>query len=221
VARPDRRPVPDALDIVPHPVAVDQPCAGGFGNADHAAIDMFGHAGDHIFWRVAKPLRPVLPDQIVIAADAAGGDDHGLGVQCEVADDAARTALAARHMIRFEDRTADAIDSAVADRKRIDVVAEPECQPPAGLCLACPPLERLDDSGARAPGDMKPRHRIAVAHRIIAAALGPADQRKKPVAHRPQPAAFLACREGHVSFGPAPRPRIFLAVEARRPHPVL
>ena len=95
VARPDRRPVPDALDIVPHPVAVDQPRAGGLGDADHPAVDMFGHAGDHVFRRVAKALRPVLPDQIVIAADAAGGDDHGLRVQREVAGDLARTAFAA------------------------------------------------------------------------------------------------------------------------------
>jgi len=41
------------------------------------------------------------------------------------------------------------------------------------------------------------------------------------VAHRPQPSALLARREGHISFGPASRPQIFLAVEARRPYPVL
>ena len=116
VARPDRLPVPDALDIVPHPVAVDQPRAGGFGDADHAAVDMFGHAGDHVLRRFAKPLRPVLPDQVVIAADAAGSDDHGLRVKREVADDFARTALAALDGVRLEDRAADAVDGAVGDR---------------------------------------------------------------------------------------------------------
>ena len=80
----------DALDVVPHPVAVDQPRAGGLGDADHAAVDMFGHAGDHAFRRLAQPLRPVLPDQVVIAADAAGGDDHRLRAQREIADHLAR-----------------------------------------------------------------------------------------------------------------------------------
>src|SRR3979411_334337 len=41
------------------------------------------------------------------------------------------------------------------------------------------------------------------------------------MAHRPQPSALFAGRERHVSFRPAPRPKIFVAVEARRPPPVL
>ena len=87
--------------------------------------------------------------------------------------------------------------------------------------LAGAPLERLDDAGAGAPGDVEPRHRIAVAHGVIAAALGPADHRKNPVAHRPQPAAFLAGGESEIGLRPAPRPEVFIAVEARRAHPVL
>jgi hypothetical protein len=95
---------------VPHPVAVDQPRAGGLGDADHPAIDMFGHAGDHVFGRFPEAFRPVLPDQVVVAADAAGGDDHGLRAQREVADDFARAALAALDIIRLEDRAVDATD---------------------------------------------------------------------------------------------------------------
>ena len=44
---------------------VDRPRAGFFGNADHAAVDMFGHAGDHVGGRRAWARGPVLPDQIV------------------------------------------------------------------------------------------------------------------------------------------------------------
>src|SRR5258708_36101170 len=109
MARPDRRPVLDAFDVVPHPVAVDQPRAGGLRDADHPAIDMFGHAGDHVSWRVAEALRPVLPDQIVIAADASGSDDHGLRTQREIAGHLARAALAALDRVGLEDRPRDAI----------------------------------------------------------------------------------------------------------------
>jgi len=143
---------------MPHPVAVDQPRARGLGDADHPSIDMFGHAGDHAFGRIAKALRPVLPDQIVIAADAAGGDDHRLRAQREVADNFARTALAALDLVRREDRAADAIGGAVGDAERIDAVAEFESQAAVRLRLPRPPLERLDNPGAGAPAHMKPRH---------------------------------------------------------------
>ena len=103
-----------------------------------------------MFGRVAKALRPVLPDQVVIAADTAGGDDHGLGAQREVADNLARTALAALDIVRREDRAADAIDDTIGDRERIDAVAEPERQASAGLGLARPPFERLDNAGTGA-----------------------------------------------------------------------
>ena len=83
------------------------------------------------FGGVAEPLRPVLPHQIVIAADAAGGDDHRLRAQREIADDLARAALAALDARRLEDRAADAVDRAVGDRQRIDAVAEFEGQPAA------------------------------------------------------------------------------------------
>ena len=41
------------------------------------------------------------------------------------------------------------------------------------------------------------------------------------MAHRPQPVAFFARCERHVSFGPAPWPQILIAVEACGTHPVL
>ena len=159
--------------------------------------------------------------QVVIAADAAGGDDHRLRAQRKIAGDFSRRTLAALDAVRFEDRAADAVDNAIGDGERIDAVAELEGQAAAVLRLARAPLERLDQAGAGAPGDMESRHRIAVAHRVIAAALGPADHRKNPVAHRAEPVALLAGRERHIGFRPAPRPQILVAVEARRTDPVL
>src|SRR6202158_850204 len=206
---------------MPHSVAVDQPRAGSLGDADHPAVDMFGHAGDHVFGRFPQALRPVLSDQIVIAAEAAGGDDHGLRAQREVAGDFARTALAALDIVRLEDGAADAIDCTVGDRECVDAVAEPECQAAARLRFARPPLERLDDAGPGAPSDVKPRHRIAVAHGIVAAALGPADDGEDSMAHRAEPSAFLAGCERHIGFRPAPWPKILVAIKPRRPQPVL
>src|SRR5205807_4673294 len=105
-----------------------------------------GHAGDHEFWRLAETVRPVLSHQIMIAADAAGGDDHGLRAQGKIAGDFSRAALAALDIIRLEDRATDAIDHAVGDRQRIDTMAEFECQPSAFRGLARTALERLDDA---------------------------------------------------------------------------
>src|SRR5260370_6497982 len=68
---------------------------------------------------------------------------------------------------------------------------------------------------------MEPRHRIAVAHRVVAAALGPANHRENTVAHRAQPAAFFASRERHIRFRPALGPNILIAVKTGCPHPVL
>src|SRR3954447_18788228 len=157
----------------------------------------------------------------MVAANAAGGDDHGLGTQFEAADNPARTAASALVVISLEDRAGDAIEGAVGDAQRIDAVAKPERQPAAGLGLSRPPLERLNDAGTGAPTDVKSRHGIAMAHGIVAAALGPADHGKNPVAHRAEPVAFLPGRKCDIRFRPALRPLIFLAVEARRSHPVL
>ncbi|MFK4644357.1 hypothetical protein ABIF96_002931 [Bradyrhizobium ottawaense] len=182
---------------------------------------MFGHAGDHEFRGITEPLRPVLPHQLVIAADAAGRHDHGLRLQRKFADNVPRGALAALDRVGGEHGAADAIHRAIGDRKRIDAVAEPEAQPAAFHRLARPALERLDDAGTGAPGDVKARHGIAVAHRVIAAAFGPADHGEDAMAHRPQPGPLLAGSERHIGLGPLPRPEVLVAVEARGTDPVL
>src|SRR4029453_3631431 len=60
-----------------------------------------------------------------------------------------------------------------------------------------------------------------MAHRVIAAALGPADHRKDTVTHRAQPVALPAGRERDIGFRPALRPMVVVAVEAGGAHPVL
>ena len=171
--------------------------------------------------RGAQPRRPVLPHQIVVAADAAGRDDDGLRAQRKFAGRLARTAFAPGDGIGFEDRAPDSIDGAVRDGQRVDAVAEFERQQPRFFRHAGTPLKWFDDAGAGAPGHVEPRYRIAVAHGVVAAAFGPADHRENTVAHRPQPVSFLACGESQIRLRPAPRPEVFVAVEACRAHPVL
>ena len=222
MARPDRIPVPDALDVMPHPVAVDQPGAGGLGDPDHAAIDMFGHAGDHVARSVAEPLRPVLPHQFVIAADAARGHDHGLGAQGELADQRDANCCCRARPDRAQGSNLRRHSTlAVGDGERIDTVAKAENEAARGRRLVRPPLERLDHAGAGAPAHMELWHRVAMAHGVIAAAFRPADHRKYPVAHRAQPSALFTSSERDIGFRPALRPEILVAVEAGRSHPVL
>ena len=76
VVRPHRVPVVDALDVGPHPVLVDHRRAGVLGDALHPSVDVGGDAGDHVLGRGADALGgPVAPHQLVVVADAAGGDD--------------------------------------------------------------------------------------------------------------------------------------------------
>src|SRR4051794_18501742 len=90
-----------------------------------------------------------------------------------------------------------------------------------GLVLTNAALERLDDAGAGAPRDVKPRHRVAVPGRGVAAALGPADDGEDAMAHRVQPGTFLAAGEVDVGLRPPSRPAVLVAVEAGGAEPVL
>ncbi len=84
VAGPDRVPVAHALGVVPHAVPVDQAGAGLGADAEHPSVDVGGNAGDHLGGRGAQALGPVAADGVVVGADAAGGDDHGLGGEFEL-----------------------------------------------------------------------------------------------------------------------------------------
>jgi len=188
---------------------------------------MFGHAGDHVSpalcrGRWGAQLR--LPHQIVVAADTAGGDDHGLGAQREVARDLPRTAFStldrvqARGSHPLMPSTVPPVIMSASTR-----CAEFEGQPPGAMGLARAPLERFDNSGAGAPGDMKPaapncrgpwrRSRRARPSRPPERSGGP-----WPRNH----ARFFARREGDVGLRPAPRPQILAArSKPARSHPVL
>ena len=72
-----------------------------------------------------------------------------------------------------------------------------------------------------APDHMKARHGIAVAHGVIAAALGPTDRGKKAKPHRMEPRAFFASSEADIGLRPLSRPIVVIAIEARRTDPVL
>src|SRR5205085_9397323 len=119
-----------------------------------------------------------------------------------------------RHACRLEDRARDALDIAAGKGQCVHAMAKAEAEQAAGLRLAGAALEGLDNARTCAPADMKPWHRIAVAHGVVAAALRPADHGKDAVSHGAQPAPLFACRECHISLGPAPRPMILIAVES-------
>src|SRR5579863_204315 len=220
MVRPDRRPILHAFHIVPHPIAIDQSAAGAFRDRQHAAVDMIRHAGDHPRRRLAQALRPVLPHQIVIAADAAGSDDHAWRLQRELSDDDARALLPALDMARLENIARDAVDRSAALRNLVHAMAEFERYEPLPRGFESAFGERLEHAGARAPGDVKTRHGIAMTHRIVAAAFGPTDDREEAQAPLAQPGSLLAGGESDIGFGPSPRPKILVAVKARCPHPV-
>src|ERR1700733_3174827 len=80
--------------------------------------------------------------------------------------------------------------------------------------------KRREHARSGAPRQMKARHRIAMAARVAAAALGPTDDGKEADTTLAQPRAFLAGGEVDISLRPWPRPKILLAIECGRPEPV-
>jgi hypothetical protein len=227
MARPDRVVVPEALGVVPHAVRVDDPAARLLGDREHAAVHMGGHAGDHGLGRGAEPGRPVLPYEIVVGADAAGGDDHDRGAQLELADDRTGAGLAAGGAARLQDRAAYAGDGAARGHEPVDAVPELEGHLVGldrGPHLL---LERLDDRRSRAPGDVEAGHGVAVSVRETAAPLGPADDREPLHPEAGEPGALLTGGEVDVRLGPLVGPVVLAlrvgdaAVEAGRALPVL
>lgn len=221
VLGPDRVPVLDALGVVPHPVAVDVVGARLLRDAEHQPVHVGGHAAEHPVGRGAEPLRPLLAHELVVAADAAGGDDHRLGPQLEGAGCLSAARGPARRAARLQDLAADRVDGAPGAAETGDPVAEAEGDQALGDALADPALERGDDTGAGAPGDVEAGDGVAVAVRVVPAALGPADDGEEPHALLVQPGALLTGGEVDVRLGPLPRPVVLLTVEARRAQPVL
>src|SRR5262249_9484256 len=152
--------------------------AGCLGNGQHAAVDMVRHAGDHPRGRRAQAFRPILTHEIVIAADAAGRDDDAGRFERELADNHARTFLAALDGARLEDIAGDAVDGAGGFGDFIDAMTVFERDEALRGRLDRAFRERFENARSRTPGDVKTRYGIAVADRVMAAALGPADDRK-------------------------------------------
>ena len=177
--RPDRVPVGDALDVVPHPVAVDHrrrrprsvmpiirpsTCAG-----TPESMRAGGGAEPRRPASRTRSWLPPIPPEVTITACARNSNSPAA-----VRDDgvAARRRRSARGWCPDTPSTAPS-----GDGERVDPVPEPELDEPGLGRRPDPPLERLDDPGPGAPGDVEPRHAVAGAAGVVAAALGPADDR--------------------------------------------
>ena len=159
---PDRIPVADALGVVPHAVAPDPACARPLGYLEHPAIGAGRDAGDHLTWRRSQPLRPVAPYQLEVAADATARHQYGRPARFEAPDHLARALLAALHQRACQHGPVHADHAAVLNGQFVGTVAKGELHQSALGSLAHLALERLEDRGARAPGQMEARDRVAV-----------------------------------------------------------
>ena len=219
--RPHGGVVGDPLGVVPHPVTVDDAAAGVLADADHAAVDVGGDAGDHLLRRRAEALRPGRADGVVVAADAAGGDDDAGCAEAERVDRRARARLAARDVGGLEDGSRYPGHRAGRDVERVDAVAEADRHPAVVDGLLHAAQERLEDAGAGAPDDVEAGDGVAVAGGRGPAALGPADDGEEAHAHRVQPRALLAGGPLDVGAGPLAAPAVLVgAVEAGAGGPV-
>ena len=196
----------DALGVVPHPVAVDQPGAGLLGDAEHPPVDVRGNARQQGRRRRAQRCRPLGAHEVVVAADAAARDDDGRGAQLEVADDLAGARRAASAPRRRQHGSAHADHGPALDDQVVDSVPVQRGDE-SGLHAGADPVdERLEDAGPGAPDDVEPGHRVAVPDRGVAAALGPADDGEEAHALPAQPGPLLAGGEVEVGLGPRLRP---------------
>ena len=157
----------------------------------------------------------------MVAADTAGGDDHGLCAQRELARRGPGTGPATLDVRRLEHRATHPVDDPAGAQQLVHPVPEAEPHQPAVGRLGDPALERRDHARPGAPGQVEPRYRVAVPVGPAVASLGPADHREQPVSHRPQPGPLLAGGELRVRLRPAARPVVLVTIEPRTALPVL
>ena len=162
----------------------------------------------------------MLAHKIVVAADAARRDDHGVRAERELADDLARARLAARNRTRHEDIAIHTGHRAIRRCDGIHAMATPQRNLSARDAIAHSAYERCDDAGPRAPRDVEAWYRIAVAGREGAAPFGPPDDRKETHAARVQPRALFSRGKVDVRLGPPSRPRILIAIKPRGTEPI-
>ena len=225
VPRPHGRVVGQALGVVPHPVAVDQPGPRVGDRVEHRPVDVGRDPGDHVLRGCPQPLRPEPADQVGVRPDAPAGDHDRLGGQLGLPHHLARgrhtpiDPVLAEHVAAHpghgpagEDELGHPVPPVQGDQAGLD----------PGPHL---PREGLDDRRAGAPDDVEPRHRVAVAGRGAVAAFGPADHREEPDPPLAQPGPLLPGGPVDVGAGPSLPPAVLAAgpepVEPRRPRPVL
>ncbi|MNS85199.1 hypothetical protein D3C72_1190570 [compost metagenome] len=209
VPGPDRIPVLHPLDVVPHPVPVHEPGAGLTGDVQHPPVDIGGDPGDHALRRRAQPLGPEAAHLVMVAADAARGQDDGVGPQSEIADHVAVRGRAARRVVRRQDRARHPGDAPPFDQQLIDPATVVEGQASVLRRLPRAVGERLRHTRPRPPGDVKARHGIAVTKGLAPAALGPAHHGRQADAVLHQPGPLLAGGELDIGAGPLHCPFIF------------
>ena len=206
---PDRVPVRDALGVVPHPVAVDQVCAGrrrrcrasgrrrGPGHR-RAGAPAACRAGPASSPRTRSWLPPMPPD-VTITACAA---------QLEVAD-RRRGCWPRRARRRSGSRTAPRTPvtaPSVDGRARRPGAGSANVTRPSRRRPATRRANGATTPGPGAPGDVEAGDGVAGPVGDVAAALGPADDGEEPHAALAQPGALLAGGELDVRLGPAARP---------------
>ena len=156
----------------------------------------------------------------MITANPAGSHDDRAGAQGKFAGDRTRALDSPWHIARFEDRSSHAVDRPVCEQELVHAVPKLEGDQFFPLGLSRPAHEGLEYARSGTPGDVKPRHGIAVAVRSIPPSLRPSDDRKPAHSLLIQPRPRLTRGKRHVGPRPLPGPIIFLAVESGRPHPV-
>ena len=175
-------------------------------------------------WRGGAPeaLGPVAAHEVVVGADAAGGDDDGLRAQLEVADDRraswprrARRALGSRTSPATPSTAPPVMSSAsTLWRKRSSTRprrSASRTRRTNGSSRPGPVPHVMWKRGTELPGPVAQ----------VAAALGPAHVGQEAHALRVQPRALLARGEVDVGLGPAARPVVVGPVEAGGAEPVL
>ena len=204
VPRPDGVPVAHALDVVPHPVAVDDRAAGRLGDRQHPAVDVGRHAGEQVVRRRAEAVGPVGPHEVVVPADAARRDDDRLAAVLEVPGDVAVARDPAGRGVGSEQGSAHPRDHTAGVHELVDPVARAVEHAARGDVLAHPLLEGGDDPAARAPGDVEARYGVPVSATRAVTALGPAHDGEEGDAALAQPRPLAA--GGPLDVGAAPLP---------------
>ena len=172
------------------------------GDAEHQSVHVRGHAGEHPLRRSAQPLGPVGAYEVVVAADAAGGDDHRLGTQLEGAGHLAAAGSPRPPLLRprispVTVSTAPALRDSPLTRWRNRSSTSPRA-PPSRTRRS----KGSTTPGPGAPGDVEARDGVAVPVGVVAAALGPADAPGRSA--RPGRAARTASRRPRSRRTPRP-----------------